>query len=201
MAYKEGIGENGKLDDSVLQKIDTGLKLYKPASISFMRMKNDAKKQGVNIELVGEYSAYRPCGEKGDYITKKCSTGFTQWCAWEKYKVGIGNLASNPTDSNGCSSNHGYGMAIDIKNSDAKKWVKANGTKYGWWWGEAPTEDWHFTYDLKKDTLLDKKDIPNASKTESSPDKNSFKAYIPYVLIGLVVPVGAYFFMKTIQKK
>lgn len=199
MAYKEGIGENGKLDDSVLQKIDTGLKLYKPASISFMRMKNDAKKQGVNIELVGEYSAYRPCGQQGDYNIKKCSTGFTQWCAWEKYKAGIGNLASNPTDKNGCSSNHGFGLAIDIKNSDAKKWVKANGTKYGWWWGEAPTEDWHFTYDLKRDTLLDKKDIPN-SKTEIIPDKDSFKAYIPYILIGLIVPVGAYFYVKTMNK-
>jgi hypothetical protein len=45
MAYKEGIGENGKLPKDVLKSIDTGHKLYKPASISFMRMKEDAKKQ------------------------------------------------------------------------------------------------------------------------------------------------------------
>jgi hypothetical protein len=200
MAYKEGIGENGKLDNSVLEKIDTGLKLYKPAAIAFMRMKNDAKKEGVNIDLVGEYSAYRPCGEKGDYTTKKCSTGFTQWCAWEKYKAGIGNLASNPTDTNGCSSNHGFGLAVDIKSSNAKKWVKTNGVKYGWWWGEAPTEDWHFTYDLKRDTFLDKKDIPNSKEDGKTPTKNSFTTYIPYILVGLSIPVLAYIYVKVKNK-
>jgi hypothetical protein len=200
MAYTEGIGENGKLDDSVLSKIDTGQKLYKPAAISFMRMKNDAKKQGVNIDLVGDYSAYRPCGKQGDYTVNKCSTGFTQWCAWEKYKAGIGNLASNPTDSNGCSSNHGYGMAIDVKSPNAKKWVRANGTKYGWWWGEAPTEDWHFTYDLKKDTFLNKNDIPNSVKVETTETKSTFVSYLPYVLIGLSVPVIAFLYVKYKDK-
>jgi hypothetical protein len=200
MAYQEGIGENGKLDDSVLKKIDTGQKLYKPAAVSFMRMKDDAKKQGVNIDLVGEYSAYRPCGQKGDYSDRKCSTGFTQWCAWEKYKAGVGNLASDPTDNNGCSSNHGYGMAIDVKSSNAKKWVKANGVKYGWWWGEAPTEDWHFTYDLKKDTFLNKSDIPGESKTETNKTKNKLSAYIPYILIGLSIPLLAFIYIKVKKK-
>lgn len=202
MAFKQGVGENGKLNDSVLKKIDTGHKLYAPAATSFMRMKNDAKKQNVNLELSGEYSAYRPCGEQGDYKVKNCSTGFTQWCAWEKYKAGVGNLASNPTDSNGCSSNHGFGMAVDIKNSDGKKWIRNNGVKYGWWWGEAPTEDWHFTYDIKRDTFLDKNDVPNETKTDSNVKnkKDSFASYIPYILLGLIIPVGAYFFIKTIQK-
>lgn len=161
MAYKEGIGENGKLPKDVLKSIDTGHKLFKPASISFMRMKEDAKKDGITINLSGEYSAYRPCGKKGDYTQRKCNTGFTQWCAWEKYKAGTGNLASNPTDSNGCSSNHGFGIAVDISGSKAQNWVKKNGTKYGWWWGEAPTENWHFTYDIKRDKFLNKKDTPN----------------------------------------
>jgi hypothetical protein len=200
MAYKEGIGENGKLKDSVLQKIDTGQKLYKPAAISFMRMKNDAKKQGVVIDLAGDGSAYRVCGQQGDYSDRKCSTGFTQWCAWEKYKAGVGNLASNPTDSNGCSSNHGFGMAIDVKSSSAKKWVRANGTKYGWWWGEAPTEDWHFTYDLKKDTLLNKSDIPGDVNFETNDSKNSKASFIPYVLIGLSIPILAYMYLKFKKK-
>ncbi len=145
MAYKEGIGENGNLTDDVLEKIDTGQKLYKPAAISYMRMKNDAKKSGVNILLSGQDSGYRRCGQKGDYLQRGCDTGFTQWCAWEKYKSGVGNPAANPTSERGCTSNHGFGMAIDVKGSDAKKWIRNNGVKYGWWWGEAPTEDWHFT--------------------------------------------------------
>ena len=194
MAYKEGIGENGKLDDLVLRKIDTGQKLYTPASLSYMRMKNDAKKDGVTIDLSGAYSGYRPCGEK----SRGCSDGFTQWCAWEKYKNGTGNLASDPTDSNGCSSNHGFGIAVDIKGADAKRWIRTNGVKYGWWWGEAPTEDWHFTYDIKRDTFLEKKDTPINNKVTKS--KNAFFTYIPYFLIGVIVPVGAYFLVKTINK-
>jgi hypothetical protein len=204
MAYKEGIGENGELSDSVLQEIDTGQQLYKPAAISFMRMKNDAKKQGVNIDLVGDYSGYRPCGEKDDYKLRNCSTGFTQWCAWEKYISGKGNLASNPTDSNGCSSNHGFGMAIDVKGSSAKKWVKANGTKYGWWWGEAPSEDWHFTYDTNKDTFLNKKDIPNNSMSKFKSDESgsgaSGRSIMPLILIGAGVSLGIYFYLKYRKK-
>jgi len=52
MAFKEGIGENGKLDGSVLKPIDTGQKLYIPASTSYMRMKNNAKKDGVDLKTV-----------------------------------------------------------------------------------------------------------------------------------------------------
>jgi hypothetical protein len=210
MAFRKGIGENGNLSDSVLQKIDTGQKLYIPAAVSFMRMKNDAKKQGVNIELVGKDSGYRRCGEKGDYTKRKCSDGFTQWCAWEKYRAGVGNLASNPTDSDGCSSNHGYGMAIDVKNSNAKRWIRLNGTKYGWWWGEAPSEDWHFTYDLNKDTFLNNKDIPEAVDNEIKiSDKNINEKNInekntiifPLILILSGLGLGAYFYFKFKKRK
>jgi hypothetical protein len=184
MAYKEGIGENGKLPESVLRKIDTGQKLYIPASVSFMRMKNDAKKDGVNIRLVGAFSGYRPCGQKGDFIERRCDTGFTQWCAWEKYKAGVGNLASNPTTNIGCTSNHGWGIAIDVANNDAKAWIRKNGVKYGWWWGEAPSEDWHFTYDIKRDTFLDKNDIPSGASTTSSKSKIG-KLIVAITLLGL----------------
>ncbi len=177
MAFKEGIGENGNLPNNVLKSVDTGQKLWKPASISFMRMKNDAKKDGITIKLSGDYSAYRPCGKKGDYKERNCSTGFTQWCAWEKYKAGKGNLASDPTDSNGCSSNHGYGMAIDIDGTEARKWIRKNGEKYGWWWGEAPSESWHFTYDPKRDKFLDKKDIPTSPNDKSNINWSSILGY------------------------
>jgi hypothetical protein len=167
---------NGKIPLKVLKPIDTGQSLERNASNSYMRMKNDAKKDGVNIDLSGMYSAYRPCGEKGDYNERKCRDGFTQWCAWEKYKRGVGNPASNPTTSKGCKSNHGWGIAIDVKGSSAKKWIRQNGEKYGWWWGEAITEDWHFTYDYKRDKYL---------KENQKQDKKT--PIVLYVFLGLVV--------------
>ena len=88
----------------------------------------------------------------------------------EKYKANVGNLAANPTTSKGCKSNHGWGIAIDVKGSDVKKWLRDNGEKYGWWWGEAPSEDWHFTYDFKKDTFL-----------------NENKNTLLYIILGLAV--------------
>ena len=188
MAYREGIGENGKLPDYVLKSIDTGQKLYVPAAVSYMRMKRDAQKEGVTIKLSGNYSAYRPCGEKGDYTQRNCSTGFTQHCAWEKYKAGVGNLAANPNDENGCSSNHGYGMAIDVSGSAAKKWVRKNGERYGWWWGEAQGEDWHFTYDIKRDKFLDKNDIPKSP----SDKKKVWKEALLYGTLAVAVVGFAY---------
>jgi len=196
MAFKEGIGENGELLKYVLKSIDTGQYLYKPASISYMRMKNDAQKEGVTIKLSGDYSGYRPCGKKGDYTERNCRDGFTQWCAWEKYKAGIGNLASNPSDANGCSSNHGFGMAIDVTGSDAKKWIRNNGEKYGWWWGEAQGEDWHFTYDINRDSFLKKKDIPKKPN-----DKKVWKSVLLFGGIAVAVVGLSYAFYRLTRPK
>lgn len=205
MAYKEGIGENGRLSDSVLKPIDTGQKLYIPASISFMRMKNDALKDGVNIKLVGEFSGYRPCGLKGDYNQRGCDTGFTQWCAWEKYRAGVGNLAAQPSSDGGCNSNHGFGIAIDVANNDAKVWIRNKGLKYGWWWGEAPTENWHFTYDLNRDTYLDKSKLKqlleNAGEVVEDSAEFTQRNWIPIALILAGIGGLTFFLIKTKRLK
>jgi uncharacterized membrane-anchored protein YitT (DUF2179 family) len=158
MAYKEGIGENGQLPLHKLKKVEPKEKLYRVAANSYIRMRKEAKKQGVNLEL---NDAYRICGRKGDYSERNCSMGFTQWCAWEKYQAGVGNLASDPTTSEGCKSNHGYGLAIDVKNtSGARDWIRENGEKYGWWWSGgtfSQIEDWHFDYDKERDIIRKKK--------------------------------------------
>ena len=175
--------KNGQIPTDALKKVDSGHFLEENASDSYMRMKADAIKQGVNITLPYATSGYRPCGKQGDYLQRKCSTGFTQWCAWEKYKFANGNLASNPTNANGCSSNHGWGIAIDVTNSGAKKFIRANGEKYGWYWGEAPSEDWHFTYDYKRDTFLDKS---KENENENEQGKGKGKGlWVIYTLIGL----------------
>lgn len=175
--------KNGQIPSSALSPIDTGQLLIKSARDSYMLMKADAKKDGVTIKLVGPSSAYRKCGQKGDY-TKGLSKGvFTQWYAWELYKAGAGNLASNPTTSKGCKSNHGWGLAIDVKGSSAQKWIKKNGEKYGWWWSGgtfSKIENWHFDYDIDRDTF--RKNI-NINVLQAGPSK-----YIMYaVLIGAVI--------------
>ena len=145
--------ENGRIPPRGLKATDAGDLMQKDATDAFMRMKNDAKKDGVELKLS---QAYRECGQKGDYTERRCRGGFTQWCAWEKYKAGRGNLAANPTTSQGCKSKHGWGVAIDVSGSKAQRWIKNNGEKYGWWWAGgtfSQIENWHFEYDPARDTF------------------------------------------------
>lgn len=44
------------------------------------------------------------------------------------------------------TSNHGWGRALDLSSRKAQEWIKDNGYKYGWCWGEVTSEPWHFTY-------------------------------------------------------
>ena len=155
MSLKEKF-QNGKIPVVNLLKIDTGQFLEKNASQSYMRMKTKAKNEGVNIDLTGNSSGYRICGNKGDYNSGLSNGQFTQWYAWELYKSGKGNLAANPSNSSGCSSNHGWGIAIDVKGYKARQWIRKNGEKYGWWWSGgtfSSIEDWHFDYDIVRDTF------------------------------------------------
>lgn len=152
MAYRESIGENGKLSSSVLKSVGGKHLLFKPAADSYLRMQEAAKKSGVSFNLV---SSYRKCGRKGDYTERNCADGATQWCLWEKYKAGKNPVAADPSTSKGCKSNHGYGLAIDLYPKSAQDWVKKNGEKYGWLWDEGKSigEDWHFRYSPANDTL------------------------------------------------
>ena len=151
-----GGSNNGRLPSSKLTKIQNDIQgneehLSNAAAIQFNKMVVDAKKQGVNITL---NDAYRVCGQPNDYVKyMKGQIKFTQWAAWEK-KLKGGNDAAKPYphtaeqwNKNGggyCTSNHGFGNAIDV--ADGKNWIRKNGEKYGWYWGEARSEDWHFTF-------------------------------------------------------
>lgn len=44
------------------------------------------------------------------------------------------------------TSNHGWGRALDLSSKTAQNWIKENGYKYGWCWGEVKSEPWHFTF-------------------------------------------------------
>jgi len=60
----------------------------------------------------------------------------------KRIKIGT---ASTPVAKPG-TSNHGWGRALDLSSKTAQSWIKDNGSKYGWCWGEAPSEPWHFTF-------------------------------------------------------
>lgn len=192
MSIKEKYS-NGKIPSKGLEKIDTGQYLEENARNSYMRMKKDAQKEGITIDLSGKSSGYRKCGQKGDYTEGLSGGLFTQWYAWELYRAGKGNLASNPTTSKGCKSNHGWGLAIDVKNKKgARDWIKKNGEKYGWWWSGGTfsrIEDWHFDYDIKRDTFLKE-------------NKKNKGQWILYTFIGIaVVGMAVGFYFATRPKK
>ena len=44
------------------------------------------------------------------------------------------------------TSNHGWGRALDISPKVVQDWIRENGSKYGWCWGEVKSEPWHFTF-------------------------------------------------------
>jgi LAS superfamily LD-carboxypeptidase LdcB len=133
---------NGDLPDSMLVNINKpdgskgDAKLNDKAAADFNKMVADAKKEGVDI-IVSQ--GYRKLGDE----SRGCSDGFTQWCAWKKYKAGTGNLAAKPG-----TSNHGFGSAIDVKNcsvgSKVHTWLKNNSTKYGF--HPLASESWHWDH-------------------------------------------------------
>lgn len=94
---------------------------------SWIQMREAAKKEGVNLI---PYSCYR------DYNT--------QVYLWNKYGRDTSRVARPG------QSNHGLGRAMDIgagaSITKQKKWVTNNGHKWGWFWGDAKGEDWHFVY-------------------------------------------------------
>lgn len=154
--------DNGNIKSENLTQINNDINgnveyLSKEAATSFKSMFEKAKSEGVIINIT---DAYRPCGEPGDYEKyKNKEIRFTQWAAWEQYG-GNASKAAKPNPStesewirNGggyCTSNHGWGNAIDIAgktNGKENLWVQKNGEDYGWCLVEAKhTEGWHFTY-------------------------------------------------------
>lgn len=147
--------DNGNLtinDLTLVGKDDQGNEEYlsKEASLWFNKMKEDAKKEGVNIEIS---DAYRPCGRPGDYDRyKKGEIRFTQWAAWEQHNFDSKKAAKpNPPTAEEwnkkggfCTSNHGLGNAVDVNGPKAQKWVKKNGKKYGF--HKYSEEKWHFDF-------------------------------------------------------
>ena len=159
---------NGQLNFSLLVRVDGNDFLEKSAAESFLLMQQAAKAQNITITL---NSGYRPIGTRGnsgigreDYELRArgLNRGRTQWASWYDDNYRGGELAATPGESN-----HGNGRAADISGTGVSpynstitlghQWVMLNGWKWGWYWGEAIGERWHFTW------------IPNVSSTTAPP--------------------------------
>lgn len=120
---------NGRLPDSALSQIPGG-RLEKHAAVAWRAMRTDiGARTGVWIRPAGPNSSYR--------------TYAVQVYFWNLYRSGRGNLAAYPG-----TSNHGWGLAVDIATTYMAQLVNKYGAKYGWQkrWSDAQSEWWHFKY-------------------------------------------------------
>lgn len=165
---------NGQISTEDLITIQENKKLYKPAAESFKKIAEELLKLGLDYKL---NNSYRSIGTKDDYKTYLSGqTEFTQWTAWSLYNKGkenpsdpiFGKYSQNPASPPG-TSNHGFGLAIDIRIKDESKrvfrpnqdlvqeWITENGSYYGWFWvgkNFNPVEPWHFEYKIEADKTL-----------------------------------------------
>lgn len=118
---------NGRLPSSMLAPIGGGYYLRKDAAAAFNAMSAAAqRKWGRPIRVVAGYRTYA-----------------RQVYFWNLWRSGRGNLAAHPG-----TSNHGWGLAVDL----ASKWdrwaVDQIGAAYGFAkrWSDAPSEWWHIKW-------------------------------------------------------
>lgn len=118
---------NGDLPDSELRPIAGGGKLaVKPAAgwNAFAAYVYD--KTGIRVSAS---EAYRTLARQRYF--------------WDLYQSGQGNLAAYPG-----TSNHGMGLAVDLREYAFRALVDTYGAKFGWSksWSDAPSEWWHILY-------------------------------------------------------
>ena len=132
---------NGDLPESKLKK----LKHHPNHKLSSIKAADDFDKmEDEYIRQTGEKfslsDAYRTYDEQWDIF----DFGYCQ-------KTGLFRKVDDPETQVAPpgTSNHGWGMAVDLGPTKAREWIKKNGGTWDWHWGEVPSEPWHFTYNFK----------------------------------------------------
>jgi D-alanyl-D-alanine dipeptidase len=100
------------------------------AARAFKAMNAESERRfGVTLRVASARTAYRPYRD--------------QLYFWNLYVSGRGNLAARPG-----TSNHGWGIAVDISTGRMRQIIDQIGAKYGWAkrWSDAPSEWWHIRY-------------------------------------------------------
>ncbi|MCG7288417.1 M15 family metallopeptidase [Cellulomonas sp. ACRRI] len=117
---------NGRIPAEALHEVgSTGHRLWAPAADALERLIADAARDGVTVGITDSYRSYEAqvdvAARKGLYSQ--------------------GGLAAVPG-----TSDHGWGMAADLKLDDAaQSWMRANGGRYGFV-EDTPREPWHCEY-------------------------------------------------------
>jgi|SRR3954454_16861813 hypothetical protein len=125
---------NGRLTNRELGSIPGG-RLEKATAASWLRLRaHIGNKHGVWICPTSTRTAYRTYGEQQYF--------------WNLYTSGRGNLAARPG-----SSNHGWGLAVDVATTTMARLINQHGAPFGWQkrWSDAPSEWWHFKYSPSND--------------------------------------------------
>ncbi|WP_454049922.1 M15 family metallopeptidase [Cellulomonas sp. Marseille-Q8402] len=118
---------NGQIPADALHEVgDTGHRLWAPAADALQSAIADAARDGVTIGITDSYRSYE---SQVDVAARKGL--YSQ-----------GGLAAVPG-----TSDHGWGMAVDLKLDDAaQSWMRANGARYGFV-EDTPREPWHWAYE------------------------------------------------------
>lgn len=126
---------NGRLPGVALAPITRAVNgeqayLRRDAAKAFMAMNAEAEhKFGTTLRVSSARVAYRPIADQNYF--------------WDLYLHHGGNLAARPG-----TSNHGWGLAVDLASVEMRHIVDQIGSKYGFAkrWSDAPTEWWHIMW-------------------------------------------------------
>lgn len=118
------MAENGKLPKTALTPIPGG-ELAKEAAAAWNAPGGPAD---AGLKPTGPESSYRTLAE--------------QEALYKLYLEGRGNLAAVPG-----TSNHGWGLAVDLAEPWMRTWIDEHGAPFGWRKTEAPSEWWHVNFD------------------------------------------------------
>lgn len=120
---------NGRMSRSELAPIANGM-LRHDAARAFNALNAVARRRyGVTIIPAGSVSSYRTFAQQQRF--------------YQLYRSGRGNLAAVPG-----TSNHGWGLAIDVATPRMAVLLDTIGARFGWHkrWSDAPSEWWHRKY-------------------------------------------------------
>jgi hypothetical protein len=123
---------NGRLPASALAPIPGNGRLRRDAARAYTAMHLRAKRDRIDLSLWESTMrrTYRPIGAQ--------VLARNYWCSLGK----CGNAAPPGT------SNHGWGLSVDLASFTQRAWIDRRGAFYGWAkaWSDAPHEWWHLKY-------------------------------------------------------
>lgn len=147
---------NGTLSKSLLQPIkatyrpgsNERVELYKNAAEAFNRMYDAALKDGVRIYVSSGYrSAERQATIRSSEPGGAAGAGKSNHGWGKAIDVWPAAFEAQRSYLKALSSNNFSGLNFTRQDYEkAKQWINLNGDKFGWYWGDAWHESWHFTY-------------------------------------------------------